>query len=341
LSQYEKKQKIVEVYYGALSRLDQKEQEKISDDSELKLKEELAKFESLEVSVINKISVNGLNIDVVASASIPGRLNNQFALDEYEGNLRVATTIPQRWSRWDLSEESKNNVYVLDSGLNKIGEIKNIAKGESIFSTRFMGDRLYMVTFRQVDPFFVIDLSNPRSPKILGELKIPGFSRYLHPYDESTIIGIGQEASETGRITGLKISLFDVSDVANPIEIAKYTGDDAYAHSTALYEHKAFLFSKEKNLLVIPAYNYDYSNAAKSYNGALVFNLQKTSIQLRGLVEHSAAKEYYYGAVVERSLYIENVLYTVSSGLIRANDIGTLGSLMNISLVPPSEIPRY
>ena len=104
-----------------------------------------------------------------------------------------------------------------------------------------------MVTFEQVDPFFVIDLSNPKKIKELGKLKIPGFSRYLHPYDKNTIIGIGKDATETGRTKGLKISLFDVSDVENPEEIAKYVSESRYADSTALYEHKAFLFSKEKN----------------------------------------------------------------------------------------------
>ena len=188
-----------------------------------------------------------------------------------------------------------------------------------------------MVTFRQVDPFFVIDLSDPANIKELGKLKIPGFSRYLHPYDENTIIGIGREATETGRTQGLKISLFDVSDVGNPKEIAKFATKEQYASSTAEFEHKAFLFSREKELLAIPAYNYDFRDSGNNYNGAMVFKITKDSIELRGIIDHSTGQQYY-GPLVERSLYIEELLYTKSSGLLRINKIEDLGKVKNIEL---------
>jgi len=199
-----------------------------------------------------------------------------------------------------------------------------------------------MVTFRQVDPFFVIDLNDPTDITELGQLKIPGFSRYLHPYDENTLIGIGQDATETGRTTGLKISLFDVSDFANPKEIAKYVTEERYADSTALYEHKAFLFSKDKELLVIPAHNYDYrwdwedgSGNEAAYNGAFVFHITKDEIELRGLIDHSksmAADQYYWGSLVQRSLYIEDLLYTKSPNLLRINEIDDLSSVKDVTL---------
>jgi uncharacterized secreted protein with C-terminal beta-propeller domain len=282
---------------------------------------------------------------------------NQFSMDEFDGVFRIATTLSARWtysysrvasdSVTSTNTKSSNNVYTLDGDLKQLGELEGLAEDESIYSTRFIGDKLYMVTFRQVDPFFVIDLSDPSNPESLGQLKIPGFSRYLHPYDENTIIGIGNEATESGRVQGLKISLFDVSDIENPKEIAKFVTDEKYATSTALYEHKAFLFSKDKELLVIPAYSYNYDyygSASKGYNGAFVFHITRDEITLRGLIDHSQGNEpYYYGAQVERSLYINELLYTKSLNLLRINQIDDLSSVKNISLTTSGTtgIPIY
>jgi len=209
-----------------------------------------------------------------------------------------------------------------------------------------MGERAYVVTFRQIDPFFAIDLKDPFSPKVLGELKIPGFSRYLHPYDENTIIGIGRDATESGRQEGLKISLFDVTDIENPKEVAKYVSEDKYASSTVEWEHKAFLFSKEKSLLVMPIYSYSYDyfdgkENTEDMNGALVFKIDKSSITLRGLIDHSGDNKY--GPSVERSLYIEDMLYTKSPYLLRINELSDLSSVKNVTLSvkDTSSIPVY
>ena len=208
-----------------------------------------------------------------------------------------------------------------------------------------------MVTFRQVDPFFVFDLSNPSAPKELGKLKIPGFSRYLHPYDENTIIGIGQDTNAQGRTSGLKISLFDVTDVSSPKELAKYVTSEKYASSSALYEHRAFLFSKEKSLLVIPAYNANsgrwdgthYIYDQNKYNGAFAFRIDRTQITLRGLIDHSMASgDNYYSPAVQRSLYIGDMLYTKSEKLLRINSLDTLTAVKNVWLnATAGGIPVY
>lgn len=157
---------------------------------------------------IRKIYVYGVYIKPIADAKVVGQINNQFSLDEYKNVLRVATT-----NNWPLS----NNVFCLDYYLKPYGQLTGIAPGEKIYSTRYSGNRMFMVTFRQVDPFFVIDLSNQKQPRVVGELKIPGFSRYLQPYDENTIVGFGREADEkTGRPFGLKIGIFNVTDSNNP-----------------------------------------------------------------------------------------------------------------------------
>ncbi|MCK5031543.1 MAG: beta-propeller domain-containing protein, partial [Thermoplasmatales archaeon] len=217
----------------------------------------------------------------------------------------------------------------------------DLASGEQIYATRFIGDKCYLVTFKQIDPFFVIDLSEPTNPEVLGELKIPGYSTYLHPYDETHIIGIGRDDEK------VKISLFDVSDLENPIELSKYEieNDDEdwyWAQSSALYEHKAFLFDKEKNLLVIPVGDY-------SKESAYVFDISvEGGIELKGTITHDLEVEpeeeydpwdddYYYmgnyGNSIKRTLYIEDVLYTVSDNMVKMNDLETLEEINSITIV--------
>jgi len=216
---------------------------------------------STEKTAIHKISLNKEMIGYKGKGEVPGHILNQFSMDEFDGNFRIATTIGQV-SRNGAG--STNNVYVLDEGLNVIGRLENLAPGEKIYSARFMGEKGYLVTFKKVDPLFVIDLSNPANPKVLGELKIPGYSDYLQPYDENHIIGIGKDAveAEEGNFAwyqGIKVALFDVSDVENPKEIDNMVIGDRGTDSEALRDHKAVLFSKDKNLLVLPISLYEIS----------------------------------------------------------------------------------
>jgi uncharacterized secreted protein with C-terminal beta-propeller domain len=372
LSQSEKRMKIAQVYETYAQYMNESESEALQDKVDNETAARLAKYEALTYTVINRISTENGAVNVAATGKVPGSIVNQFALDESNDVLRIATTIQGgRWwgvrplpvepqaatansgtaaiakdepapsiaakmmpPIWQQRSNSINNVYALDMSMDVIGNLSGLAEGEQIYSTRFIGDRLYMVTFRQVDPFFVIDLSDPRSIKELGKLKIPGFSRYLHPYDDHTIIGIGRDASDTGRQKGLKISLFDVTDVANPKEVAKFTADDN-AYSNAEWEHKAFLFDKEKQLLVIPAYsyNYDYKTGAssQSYNGALVFKVTPSEITMRGIIDHSQGQQMW-GPSVERSLWIDDLLYTKSPSLLRVNRISDLYGVQNVTL---------
>lgn len=331
LSQSEKEQKIMQIIENYVSYLGNDEQEKLINQTEKLVQKELDKYDYMEYTIIHKITIDKDNIKLGETGKVAGHVINQFSMDEYGDVFRIATTTNARWSRYkDERTKSSNHIFTLDKNMNIMDQLEGLAKGERIYSTRFIGDKLYMVTFKQVDPFFVIDLSNPKKIKSLGKLKIPGFSKYLHPYDENTIIGIGQEATGRGRTTGLKISLFDVSDIKNPKEVAKFVAQGKYSRSTAEYEHKAFLFSKEKNLLVIPAYSYDW-NTDEGYNGAMVFNISKKNIKLRGIIDHSKGKQKY-GASVERSLYIKNDLYTKSAGLLRINSLTDLKGIKDVEL---------
>jgi inhibitor of cysteine peptidase len=294
-------------------------------------------------TIIHKIGIDEGDIDYKARGEVEGYLLNQFSMDEFQSNLRVATTT----FIYRVDSTMYNNVYVLDEDLEIIGEIEDIAPDEKIYSARFIGERLYMVTFKNIDPFFVIDLSNPEDPNILGELKIPGFSDYLHPYDENHIIGIGKETegNEWGGVStkGVKIALFDVSDVENPKQVAKIEIGDSGTDSEALNEHKAFLFDKENNLLVLPIREvkervYDeYRGYYKwdVWQGAYVFDITKDDISVRGKVAHEEGEDDYYWNspwAVRRSLYMDDVLYTISSQRIKMNDLDTIDEINEIEL---------
>lgn len=288
----------------------------------------------------------------------PGRILNQFAMDEYNGNFRIATTTGYTWATG--KDASRNNLYIFDPDLKELSSITDIAPGESIYSVRFMGDKAYMVTFRTVDPFFVLDLSQPAAPKIAGQLKIPGYSDYLHPYDETHIIGFGKETitlKDDAYYLGMKVALFDVSDISKPIEIGKVTIGDRGTESELLNDHKALLFDKTKNLLAFPVtvmslngkpvvrteYGYSYPEYGDfSYQGAYIYRLDaKKGFDFKGKITHLSdeayekAGSYWYGSeknVVRRILLIGDQLYTVSDGMIKANRVDTLAQTGSLEL---------
>ncbi len=301
---------------------------------------------------VTKIGIEKGEIKFKANGTVPGYVLNQYSMDEKDGYFRIATTGTNDGRR------EGNNVFVMNEDLETVGSVEGLAKGEQIYSTRFMGDRCYMVTFKITDPLFTIDLSDPENPEVLGALKIPGFSTYLHPYDENILIGIGKETieSKTGDFAwqqGVKISLFDVSNVTDPKELAKLEVGDRGTESNALYDPHAFLFSKARNMLVIPILEaqIDESDFADGEapmdwygeyinQGAYVFDISEEGIELRGSVSHIDDPETYLMSgywfesdlQVQRSLYIEDNLYTLSNGMIKVNNIQTLTELAVINL---------
>lgn len=300
-----------------------------------------------ETTVIHKISISDGTIEYKSEGEVPGHVLNQFSMDEYQGYFRIATT-----TGW----MGQNNVYVLDGNLDIVGRLEGLAPGERIYSARFMGSRAYLVTFKKVDPLFVIDLENPSNPRVLGELKIPGYSDYLHPYDETHLIGVGKEAVDVGSFAwyqGVKIALFDVSDPENPIEISKYIIGDRGTDSYALQDHKAFLFSKHKNLLVLPILLAEINEESYPgeippdaygeyvWQGAYVFDISlDDGFVLKGRITHLNNNDqinewgwyYPYDYSVQRSLYIDNVLYTISGRSVKMNNLEDLSEISEIEL---------
>lgn len=303
-------------------------------------------------TIIHKISIGDENnvsiLNYVAKGEVPGRLLNQFSMDEYNGKFRVATT--SEYST-PLQYVMNNNVYKLDENMKLLGKLEEIAPDESIYSARFMGDRLYLVTFQRMDPFFVIDLSED-VPKILGKLKLPGYSNYLHPYDKDHIIGIGRETRENEwggvEALGVKMALFDISDVQHPKATDAFTIGGPQTDSEALTDHKAFLFNKGKDVLSIPIYSNDDTNlsdpdrvhSSQPWNGFYVFSTDvDEGFMLKGKVEHSRGN---YGMWGSRSFYIENTLYTITQGMMKMNDMDNIGNEINsIKLEGSGDIIGY
>jgi uncharacterized secreted protein with C-terminal beta-propeller domain len=348
LDSSEKWDKISSILEDAYNGMSEKQKQDYSNNVEKAVEEYETKLaQERDITVIHKININKGDIEYKTKGEVPGNLLNQFSMDESGDNFRVATT-SQIWT--GRGSKQYNNVYVMDKDLGISGKLEEIAPDESIYSTRFIGKRLYMVTFKRIDPLFVIDLSDPKDPKILGELKIPGFSDYLHPYDENHIIGVGKETADNQwggtSIKGVKLSLFDVSDVNNPKQLDTYEIGTSGTDSEALRDHKAFLFDRKKNLLVLPIREvtekprYDSRGyyMQRVWQGAYVFDLTlQDGFKLKGRVSHLDDYEedmYYWNSpgAVRRSMYMDDVLYTVSAQKIKMNDLDNLTAINNIDL---------
>jgi len=306
--------------------------------------------ESAERSAIHKIAFDNLRISYVCSGEVPGRLLNQFSMDEYEGYLRVAT-MTGYVGRFE--PDSSNHVFVLDSRMALAGSLTGLAPGEQIHSARFLGDRAYLVTFKKIDPFFVIDLSLPFAPRVLGYLKIPGYSDYLHPFGPNHVIGLGKdtvegEGGDFAWYQGLKLSIFDVTDVAHPNEVSKVVIGDRGTDSEALSDHKAFLFSAERGLLVVPVNLAEIPDSQNQngrpswtygefvWQGVYVYSVSTDAgFVFRGRITHDATPGYYYCGgplVIRRSLYIEDVLYSISEEMVKLNSLSDLAELRALNL---------
>jgi uncharacterized secreted protein with C-terminal beta-propeller domain len=273
----------------------------------------------------------------LASGEVEGFLLNQWAMSEHNGDLRVATTSEPEWWGWRDDSVSESFVKVLreDEGtLEVIGEVGELGKGERIYSVRYMGDMAYVVTFRQTDPLYTIDLSDPEAPKVLGELKILGYSAYLHPMDDGLLLGIGQDADENGRTKGTQVAVFDVSDPANPKRIHKMTFEDGW--SEVEYDHRAFLYWPATGLTMLPVQAWSWDDGREDwFAGAIGAIADRDGIKDVGTVTHLGLKsagegeEYWYDwqAQIHRSLVIGDLVYTMSEKGLKASNLDDLSEV--------------
>lgn len=254
-----------------------------------------------DMAEILKLSYENGKIHPKAIGNVKGRINDSFSMDEYKGFLRVVTT---KWE--EHTGESNNGLYVLDEEMNVVGSVEGLAPGENIYSSRFFGDTGYFVTFRETDPLFSVDLSDPTNPKVIGELKVTGFSEYLHFYDENLLLGLGEEVDpKTGDHKGLKLSMFDISDPSNVKEIHKDVLKNYY-YSEALDDHRAMLIDPQKNLF---GFSAEYNQTAKNGTDYLVFSYDPE----KGFVsEYVSQRGYDAGSArMMRGGYVGSIFYLI------------------------------
>jgi uncharacterized secreted protein with C-terminal beta-propeller domain len=323
-----------------------------------------------EYTAVHKLSFDANGVaQYVASGAIPGRPLNQFSLSEHEDTLRIATHVQnfQLWTNGPVfmgiavdraqgaddaitaePTQPYNGVYVLgerDSELKTLGSIENIAPGERIYAARFLGERGYLVTFRQIDPLWVMDLSNPEAPRIVGELHIPGYSDYLHPLGQTHLIGVGRSAATSqwgGTIANaLQLSLFDISDPANPVRthVMEIGGPGSY--SDVSYTHKAFTFLPERGLLGIPATLYRsganrFEYPGYEFDGALFLRVSAESgfTSIGRLATVYENPQFYPYSAWRRAAFIGETAYAVGPEGVRAAPLSDLNASTSVVLPP-------
>ena len=291
---------------------------------------ESADFEGVTTQIHQFDISDPLQTEYVASGSVTGFLLNQFAMSEHDGRLRVASTTEPEWRRFgDFEQESVITILEPDNGeLVAVGMVAGLGKGERIYSVRFIEDVAYVVTFRQTDPLYTVDLSDPTDPKVLGELKILGYSAYLHPLGNDLLLGVGQDADERGRTEGTQVSIFDVSDLENPERIARFTLAKN-SNSSVEYDHHAFLYWEATDLAVIPIQRWSWDEDKQEiFFGAIGIDVAGGDIREIGRIAHPGGVSdegvWDWMAQIQRSLVIGDDLYTVSmKGLLRS-DLETL-----------------
>jgi uncharacterized secreted protein with C-terminal beta-propeller domain len=314
----------------------------------------------IDKSVLTKLSYQKDRIEFSATNSFDGHLLNQFSLDEYEGFLRIAGTVGDTWGN-----NSTSYLKIFNKSLEQVSVIDNLARGERIYSVRFNGKIGTVVTFKKVDPLFVFDLSDPYKPILKGELKIPGYSDYLHFIDDRTVIGFGKDAIEanTGMqdrqgmnfawYQGLKMALFDISDMSNPKEISKVMLGDRGSESPALSNHRAFTYDPQNKVIIVPAYIAKIDPATckqdqsinpcygtPSSQGAQVIRIKDgKELTFAGEIAHGSMSaslwnSYAMGSesTVTRAMIIDTGIVTISNSKIMVNDIATLQSIKSITL---------
>ncbi|MGD7044552.1 beta-propeller domain-containing protein [Jeotgalibacillus proteolyticus] len=287
-------------------------------------------------TTIYKFDIDDSSVTYSSKGTVKGGVLNQFSMDEHDGHFRIATT---EGNTFGDNRNSLNHLFILNEQMEPAGSVEGLAKGERIYSARFMGDKAYMVTFRETDPLFVIDTADPEAPEVLGELKIPGFSTYLHPLDENHLIGFGMETdlvkndsaadSPQVRQTGMKISLFDISDFSNPKEKDTEVIGGPGTFSTLMDNHKALFQHKERSLFGFPVVVYDEKPETDDIQfvnqGAMLYTITPDGgIELASEImdETQDGQQYEdWDSQIQRMLYIDDTLYTVRSNKIESHEL--------------------
>ncbi|GAA1769977.1 beta-propeller domain-containing protein [Luedemannella helvata] len=275
-------------------------------------------------TTIYRFDTSGAVPVFVGGGRVSGYLLNQYALSEWDGTLRVATTTSEPWTTGDRAPRSESAVSALrlvDGQLKQVGHVGGLGKGERIFGVRFAGPIGYVVTFRQVDPLYTVDLADPTRPTVRGELKVDGYSAYLHPLDGTRLLGVGQDVRD-GRTRGTQVAVFDVADLDKPRRVSRLTITGS--SSDAEYDPHAFLYWPATGTVVLPTYDHDRFDGRQGAT-AVVLRVVGSDVRTVGSLTHPVrGGSEPYQSKITRSLVIDGVLWTVSDAGLQANDLGTL-----------------
>ena len=273
-----------------------------------------------------------------SSGEVPGYVLNQFALSEYKGVLRVATTSDPEW--WNGAQQAAGQSYVTTlaergGALERLGSVSGLGQGERIFGVRFIDDTGYVVTFRETDPLYTLDLSSPTAPRVLGELKLLGYSAYLHPLGRDLLLGVGRDATEEGRRLGVQLSVFDVSDLSN-VRRVQQRALSSGSSTSAEFDHHAFLYWAPRSLAVLPV--TEFGQSGPPFQGAIGFRVGRDEVAEVGRTAHDWPG---YSALVERSVVVGDRLFTVSGLGVKGNDLGSFGDVGHADFPqpPPRQYP--
>lgn len=296
-----------------------------------------------------------------ASGEVLGYAINQFAYDEYKGHLRVATTDGFGWWNNDKTESRVTVLHQDEEKLEQVGVVTGLGLGEQIYAVRFIGDQGYVVTFRQVDPLYVLDMSDPTEPKVAGELKIPGFSSYIHPLEPGFLLTAGRDGDEEGNVGGIKIEIFDVTDPTAPKSVkSAVIGDGWNTWSDVLWDHKAFTFFPARNLLAIPVGGWVETSGENGWWGEYkselaLFRVTRENIDVLpgishmdffddfGGNDHCASYGGYWQAQIYRGIFVEDYVYSLSQLGMKVHDTRdlTAGPVAEMTLLDPEYFPVY
>lgn len=295
---------------------------------------ERGRIPSKEVTRVHKFDISDPKIArYVGSGEIPGHLLNQFSMSEHEGRLRVASTFGFPWNTEATAESLVTVLEERGGALIPLGSVGGLGRGERVYSVRFIGPMGYVVTFRQVDPLYVIDLHDPIHPRVAGELKVPGYSGYLHPLSPTLLLGIGRDADEEGRTGGIRFSLFDVSAPANPRLLHERTVG-VYGYSEVENDHHSFLYWEPRGFFALPANLSDRIDGGESFQGLLSVPVSARSGfgEPTRLTHFGRQRTEEFYPAIRRSLVVGDRFFTVSDMGVLMSDIRTFGDLTWVPL---------
>lgn len=344
----EKDQKLLQLFQNFLETRSATEQDSLKKDLNQSLQQKYeADFKDQERTIIYKLSLSGDQPIYRAEGFLAGTIFDPSALaEDVVGNLRAVTI---RHSGFDYTAGLKDpsaGLYVLSADLKALGTAENIAAGEAIDTVHWLGQRAYLSSSRQIDTLFAVNLSDSANPKLLGTLKLPAAASALYFDDENTLIGLSKEAtaSSTAPLVGLTLSLFEVSDIANPRVLDTYAVGSTGSDSPALFDSKSLLLSREKDLLAWPVSLIKAGDFRPYFSGDLIFSFNSGKLALRAQIDHSDGGKYqhpdflsngvYYDNSVQRSFYLQEALYTFSNKYLKINGLSDFSPIKAIKLLP-------